>query len=146
MTYHARPPASSFAPPSAVRRFRWSDHSLARLKERAGSPLAQVQRDAQLALTSGRAEEWWEWDDRRLRGWRRNLLVRVHHPSKDLSRDSWVLFRLDERDPTLAHVCTVLTPHHYQANATLLWSKTRGGPRGATPLTHRLEVRQPGRK
>jgi len=108
--------------------------------------LAQAQRDAQLALTSGRAEEWWEWDDRRARGWRRNLLVRVYHPSKDLSRDSWILFRLDEREPTLAHACTSLTTHQYQANAQLLWSKTLGGPRGAQPLTRRLDVRRPGRQ
>ena len=146
MTYHAKTPASSLAPPSSVRRVHWSEHALSRLRERAGIPLAQAQRDAQLALTSGRAEEWWEWDDRRARGWRRNLLVRVYHPSKDLSRDSWILFRLDERDPTLAHACTALTPHHYQANAQVLWSKTRGGPRGTQPLTRRLDVRRPGRQ
>lgn len=143
MTYHlgsALSPASS-----AVRRVYWSEHALDRLKERAGILLAQVQRDALLGLTSGRAEEWWEWDDRRSRGWRRNLLVRVHHPSKDLSRDSWVLFRLDERDPTLAHACTALTPHHYQANVKLLWSRSRGGPRGGA-LTHKLDVRLPRRK
>ena len=145
MTYHARPPAPSFAPPSSVRRVHWSQHAIERLKERAGIPLAKVQRDARFGLTSGRAEEWWEWDDRRDRGWRRNLLVRVYHPSKDLSRDSWVLFRMDERDPTLAHACTALTPHHYQANATLLWSRSPGGPRGGGPLTHRLDVRPPGR-
>lgn len=98
----------------------------------------------------GRAEEWWEWDTRRDRGQRRNLLVRVSHPSADKTQDAWVLFRLDERNPTLAHACTVLTPHQYQANVSLLWSKTReaaavsGAP--APALTHRMNVRRTGRR
>ena len=146
MTYHARASASLLASPLAVRRIHWSGHALDRLKERAGISLPQVQRDAQVGLTSGRAEEWWEWDTRRGRGERRNLLIRVYHPSTDRNRDTWLLFRLDERDPTLAHACTALTPHQYQANAQLLWSKVRGGPKGTQPLTQRLDVRRPGRQ
>ncbi len=146
MTYH-RPPVSLVAPVGSVRRFLWGEHVRERLAQRWAASAHKIRSQAQAALIGGQAEEWWEWDRRRDRGQRRNLLVRVAHPSGERSQDAWVLWRLDERDPTLAHACTVLSNSQYQSNTTLLWSKTRGGSAGGSVgLTHRIDVRRTGRR
>lgn len=149
MTYHSRSPVNLVAPTGAVRRFFWSEHAAQRLRERWAASAEKIRRAAQEALVVGKAEEWWEYDSRRDRGERRNLLVRVSHPSGDRSLDGWVLWRLDERDPTLAHACTLLTNHQYQSNTQLLWSKVRGRPPVGSSgnLMHRpFAVRPAGRK